>query len=699
MDADGIIGYLQIGGGEFLFALVLAFFIFLSLYFSYRLYEANRKIRRLRMLLHEAELDRASLLADTAQQSAPVVDRENIFDVERGVNNTLLQHELENYLLREQEKNAAAKQNFINISSDFIDFLKVKAGKIELTETFFMLDELLDGLAKRLRSQLVRMQVELIFDIEKTVPPKLRGDKKHIQLLLFYLLSNILHHRAPSQLLLHVKSSKEPYGRLRVFMSVEGCSLGSELDDPALLFQPFSDTALDEHMRIELYIARELSRMMGGDVKVSKNGDGRGLCSIELLIAESHPDEKRFYHLPSRNMLGSRILIVEENARLAESLKAMYAYFKNEVTVIASTDLSNAPEQIKNYQTVVIEKSYLQLPLIERFRSIKKGQKVNVVVLISAKEELDYTFPVGAVDQLLVKPVTIQRVFDSIILLEERNELPSVSRAMERSAKAELKGEFSKKIFEDFAGKRIFVIENDDTNRKALLSLFGKSGVNLSLAVNTQESLWMLEKFATFDLILLSARIDTESNVRLTRKIRHMNRYKGVPIILMGNKERHADVSGVDEILAAPVQAGSLYALLNYYLDIGEPAVQKRSGARPVIAFVNTFSLAARDGYEMASFDEKLYTDILREFAELYSDSDTKMNQVLVQDDLEALQQLCLDVKGVAANIGAYNLANIAGQIHATISKGMARNLMGLIQQYQPELKRVTDQIAAYLKA
>ena len=100
----------------------------------------------------------------------------------------------------------------------------------------------------------------------------------------------------------------------------------------------------------------------------------------------------------------------------------------------------------------------------------------------------------------------------------------------------------------------------------------------------------------------------------------------------------------------------------------------------------------------MASFDEELYIDILTEFMELYGDSAVKMNQALVKDDLQTIKQLCLDVKGVSGNIGAYRLSIIMAQIHAAISNDKLNDLIGLMNQYQPELEHVKQEILAYTK-
>ena len=383
---------------------------------------------------------------------------------------------------------------------------------------------------------------------------------------------------------------------------------------------------------------------------------------------------------------------------LAESIKNMYEYFKNEVTRIASSEFIQAPEMMTEFHTVVLEKSILDLSLTEKIRSMKRTNKVNVVLLLSAKEQMHYTVPLGAVDRLLVKPVTIQSVFNTIIKLEETKKIPGMSRGLEQSADAHFKGDAKQKVFEEFQGRRVLIIENDSEHQKRLLSLLGRSGINLSLAKNANEALWMLEKLSTFDFILLDAGIDSGSSVHLSQKVRRVNRYKGVPIVLMGEENVNPHVSVIDETVKKPVQAELLFTLLNHYLT-NEISLSKEDYANiPNIAFINTVSLAARDGFEMASFDEELYIDILTEFMELYGDSAVKMNQALVKDDLQTIKQLCLDVKGVSGNIGAYRLSIIMAQIHAAISNDKLNDLIGLMNQYQPELEHVKQEILAYTK-
>ncbi len=687
--------YLQLDTLELIYAFILTLFIFLTGYFYIINQEHSREIKRLNIVLAETELDRASLQANSTIVPEDSKSEDNAPDVKAGSNSTLLQKELENYLLKEDDKAQAAEQNFVELSADFVDFLKMKSGKIKLNEIPFTLNDMLGDLAKSLRSQTARTKVELIFDIDPRLPPKLIGDKRHIRLLLFNVLSNVIHHQSETQVVLHAESTKVDRG-LKVQFRVQGCNMNSSSGGPDTLFVPFADGDYDESTQIEFYIARELSRMMHGDITLDIDEAGRNEFRIEIVLKESDPDNKRLYRLPSRDMTGHKILIVSENRMLAQSIQSMYEYFKNDVTLLRSSEFATNPKVITQFHTVVIDKNALGLSAVEKIRAIKRAEKVNVVALLHAKDAVGYQLPVGAVDHLLIKPVTIDNIFNSIITLEEKKETGESAEASEQRGEPTVKSE-EKNLFEEFCGRRILVIENDRANQQVLFSQLRRSGVNLTLAQNAQESMWMFSKMPVFDIILLSDEIDRKDTQRFSQKIRNLNRYKGVPIIVMSKEGVADESSAADQVTSNPIQPSTLLTLFNYYLSKDDLLGDKKQYF-PSRAFFNTVSLAARDGFEMASFDEELYLDILREFATLYSESSIKMNGMLVKDDLQALRQLCLDVKGVAANIGALKLSSITAKIHATISKGKAKDLMALMNQYQPELERVKKEIQSYLR-
>ena len=681
--------YLRLSTAELLYALSFSAAAAGSLYGYLRVKGLKAEKALLIRHIESLELDRDSLMATTEE----VVNSSGSKGLLNDTNNTLLQQELEAYLLSAQEDALEHEKAFSTLSTDFVDFLKVKSGKITLNDQPFSLNEMLDDLSKSLRSLVTRSGVELLFNIDTKIPPKLRGDKNHIRLLLFNVLSNIIHSSSEKELLLSAKSHRED-GRLELDFMVEARGVNIDTERLEQLFIPFSEQDLDESMQIELYIARELSRMMGGDILVNRVAEKTITFEIRLLVEESNPQNKRFYHLPSRSMIGHNIMIIAANRHLGNSLQEMYAYFKNDVTLVDQLQEEFDPKMLERYHTVVLEKLFLTHTVAEKLRTLKRDHKVNVVLLLSAKDAVGYEMPFGAVDHLLIKPPTIQSVFASIIASEEGDN--AVDQRMLRAQK-EKENDADKRALQAYATKKILVVEDDEINQKILVSMLQRSGVNLSLAKTSQEALWLLERLPLFDLILISDEIDAQHQLHLSQKIRNLRRYKGVPIIVMSASGQGSEDHGVDQFINKPVQVSQLLQLFTHYLTSETTLDLSDEKYRPKAVFINTVALSARNGYEMASFDETLYREILEEFLILYGDSSEKMNSILVRDDLEELKQLCLDIKGVAANIGAYQLASITSQAHAAIAKGKVRDLMALINQYQPELARVKSEIEGYL--
>ena len=683
-----LLEYIGLSLGESTVALLLSSALFIAGLFFLRNRELLKEISQLRLQVAQIALDRESLLA--FQRS---VEEEGHLDVTLSKEstqgkNSLLQQELEAYLLQKAQEDSLAEEAFMDLSAGFVDFLRVKAGKIELEVVPFSLDTLFNELSISLRSQMARTGVELVFDIAADIPPKLTGDKSHIRLLLFHIISNVIHNAVTSQLVLEVKCHKDG-ASVTLYLAINGMHLEA-LSDESQLFVPFSGDGVDESMQIEFYIAKQLSKMMEGDVKAILNSINEVSFQIELHLKASDPYEKRYYHLPSRTMIGHKILIVNDNTVLAKSIKNMYEYFQNEVSILLNSDFESNVDVITAYHTTVIDKGALTLSVLEKIRAIKRAEKSNVVALLSAKDVVSYEMPYGAVDQLLVKPITIQNVFNTIIAFENSSD--------EAQGIQEGVSNFDTTLFQVYEGRRVLCIESERRTQKVFLKLLRSSGINISMTKTAQEGLWMLEKMPTFDLVLIGEELNDEAKISLTEKIRAVRRYKAVPVIVMAKVTPVEVAPGVDQYLKKPIDGSNLNIFFRHYLGTDQSASVLEEKMRPKAGYINSVSLAARNGYEMASYDEVLYSDILKEFMKMYGDSAQKMNAALVKDDLSGVQKMCLDIKGVSANIGALRLSSIAAQIHAAITKGKAKDLMLLVNQYQPELKNVKKEIEAYLQ-
>ncbi|RLA72967.1 MAG: hypothetical protein DRG24_01470 [Epsilonproteobacteria bacterium] len=106
-------------------------------------------------------------------------------------------------------------------------------------------------------------------------------------------------------------------------------------------------------------------------------------------------------------------------------------------------------------------------------------------------------------------------------------------------------------------------------------------------------------------------------------------------------------------------------------------------------------AISFKDGLVRASGDEELYREILKEFADLYQNADTELREMMMQDDLDQAQKLCLDIRGVAANIGAQPLAQTAGQLQEVLVKREEKDLISLTKVFQVQIHELLEAINA----
>ncbi|PYU41736.1 MAG: hypothetical protein DMG54_02280 [Acidobacteria bacterium] len=115
-------------------------------------------------------------------------------------------------------------------------------------------------------------------------------------------------------------------------------------------------------------------------------------------------------------------------------------------------------------------------------------------------------------------------------------------------------------------GLRLLLVEDNRVNQKLALRLLEKLGHQVTLAINGQEAIELLQSSA-FDLVLMDIQMPVMGGVEATQKIRDAELKTGVhiPIIamtahaMMGDAEKYLS-AGMDGCVSKPVRVGFLSA-------------------------------------------------------------------------------------------------------------------------------------------
>jgi signal transduction histidine kinase/ActR/RegA family two-component response regulator len=123
------------------------------------------------------------------------------------------------------------------------------------------------------------------------------------------------------------------------------------------------------------------------------------------------------------------------------------------------------------------------------------------------------------------------------------------------------------------SGRRILLVEDNAVNQRLALRMLQKNGYRVDVALNGVEALARVRS-ETYDLVLMDCQMPEMDGFETTKRIRDAesgtNRH--LPIVAMtanaihGDRERCLAV-GMDEYLAKPVRAETLYGMLDSILE------------------------------------------------------------------------------------------------------------------------------------
>ncbi len=167
---------------------------------------------------------------------------------------------------------ARSSRNLNELISDILDFSKIEAGKIEMEQTIFRLDSLLEDLNETFQYQAREKELEL--DVESDhLPDYVVGDPGRLRQVLVNLVGNALKFTEEGEVRVEVRSVDELGSKQRVEFRVIDTGIGIPESKIATLFQAFTQADVSTSRKyggtgLGLNISSELVARMGGKLEV-----------------------------------------------------------------------------------------------------------------------------------------------------------------------------------------------------------------------------------------------------------------------------------------------------------------------------------------------------------------------------------------------------------------------------------------------
>ncbi len=170
----------------------------------------------------------------------------------------------------------------LGLLNDILDFSKVEAGKMTLDPHPFRTDQLLRDLSVILSAHIGSKRVEVLFDIDPTLPRQLVGDAMRLNQVLINLGSNAIKFTAAGEVVVAVRVLAIDAHQAEVQFAVRDTGIGIAPESQARIFSGFTQGEASTTRRfggtgLGVSISQRLVALMGGELRID-SALGQGSC-------------------------------------------------------------------------------------------------------------------------------------------------------------------------------------------------------------------------------------------------------------------------------------------------------------------------------------------------------------------------------------------------------------------------------------
>jgi len=477
----------------------------------------------------------------------------------------------------------------LSLANNILDFSKIQSGKIEIEkipmDVIGITEQTLDLICIEAHNR----GLEIVTDLDYTIPPFIKGDPVRIQQILLNFIKNAV--KFTSKGYIRLRLSQQNNGTVLLF-EVEDSGIGIPEEKQRHLFKDFYQVHVSTTRKyggtgLGLSICKSLVVLMGGDVGMRSNPMGGSIfwftVPMEKLSAEEM--QKALSEIRPRTPdplipESTSVLLVDDSKLALRSLCAkLRAFNVKHIDTVSSGE--QALRQMRKtaavgnpYSLVFID---MLMPGMDGWylaTEINSDTSINnsKLCLMVPEGQMGGEAKMKMLDWFngyLYKPIKLHMLREMLLT---HFSTPLDLEVVESSVS---QNEFS------VAGLTILAVEDHPVNRKLIQTFLKQFGADVLTANDGQEAVDCIKENPHIDLVFMDILLPQKSGLQATIEVRQVG-YKGVIIACTANTDS-SDFklylsNGMNDILTKPFKRKNIEDVLRKW----EPFVRKIKTDMPV---------------------------------------------------------------------------------------------------------------------
>ncbi|WP_232251214.1 PAS domain-containing protein [Janthinobacterium sp. 1_2014MBL_MicDiv] len=669
-----------------------------------RLHELNEQMVRARDKAEAASIAKSEFVANMSHEIRTPMNA--IIGLARLLEESPLERRERSYVSKIQ----MATQSLLNIVNDVLDFSKIEAGQMVLEQRRFQLERMLGSVGVLLASSAWARGVEPVFVLDPGVPAELVGDALRVEQILINLVGNAVKFTKQGEVVLSIRAVAEDAASVTLEFSVRDTGIGIGAAEQEHIFDAFSqgDTSTSRKYGgtgLGLAICRRMVDLMGGQISVrstlGEGSDFRFSCRFERVAAMAAVAEA-----PGKAAARPlSLLIIDDNASVRAMLEAWCAaqgwHSRSADGGAAGLALLRAHASgtggLPAADIVLLDAAMPGMDGISMLTEARGDGALALPPVIMLVADQDSENLERLADSLMLagivaKPATPARLLAAVAAVREgRNG---------RNAPAVLP--VSTPLSGLLAGMRVLLVEDNEINQEVAQYILLHSGARVAVAANGQLAVDVLARTPhAFDVVLMDLQMPVMNGYEATLAIRALG-LPDLPIVAMTANAMDEDrlraiASGMNAHVAKPIDVDEMIQTLTRLVPArqgsaggaGAALDDAATGALEVPATVPGIDLEA--ALHRFGGDYGAFLALLKRFENSQGDAVEETRRLLADGQSRQAAQLLHRVCGVAANLGAADIARLAAEAEQALKTGNAHATATALARLEQAMAEVIE--------
>ena len=468
-------------------------------------------------------------------------------------------------------KITTSSNHLLSLINDVLDMSGIESGKVKIEEKETSLPEIMHDLKTIVQADISAKQLEFYIDTADVVNEHVLCDKLRLNQILLNLLSNAMKFTMPGGIVSVriIQKGTASDGRVSYEFQIKDTGIGMSDEFQRHIFEPFERERTSTVSGIQgtglgMAITKNIVDMMGGTISVVSQ-EGKGTTFTVSLQLRTCRGPVRQEVIPE--LKGLRALVADDDFNSCSSVTKMLSTIGMRPDWTTSGKeavlrVKLAEEQNDEYAVFIVDwliPDMNGIEVVRRIRGIIGEEKPIIILTAYDWSDIEEEAREAGVTAFCSKPIFLSE-------LREILESPFTAQSAEKRVSEEEPS---------FAGKKIFLVEDNELNQEIAVEILQEAGFVMDVADDGAAAVEKLKAAepGQYDVVLMDIQMPIMNGYEATKQIRALDSpwLADLPIIAMTANAFEEDKkaaldAGMNGHIAKPIDVPGLLALLREIL-------------------------------------------------------------------------------------------------------------------------------------